>query len=206
MPTNTSLAGIPEHDLVDLIAQPENWRLHIPPIKGISQACVPARRISMAGLPNSPPGDVDLLLADPAHPEEATAIEVKRIKVVDGNPNKLQELSKGVRQANRLEGVGFYQVYLCVIVVADSRGINRGRRTYNDGISIELRSKISQLLSALKLRPRVGLMHFRFSQPMESEPFTEGSFDCFVRPSTRGVQSPEVTDWVRKQLAQRGCG
>ena len=58
------------------------------------------------------PGDIDLLIAHPALPHEAIAIECKRIKITvesvgNDHVNKIEEVVTGVKQANALREFGF---------------------------------------------------------------------------------------------------
>jgi len=78
------------------------------------------------GLEPSAFGDADAVLIERGRPECASAVEFKRVKVsqaslVTDEVNKLGELRKGVRQANSLHTAGFANVWLTVIVVADTR-------------------------------------------------------------------------------------
>ena len=71
-------------------------------------------------------GDIDLLVCDPAAPNEVAAFECKRVKVEvldEGNDhvNKLEEVGAGVRQAKKLyDKFGFFQTYMTVISAIDS--------------------------------------------------------------------------------------
>ncbi len=156
----------------------------------------------MTGLPGEPRGDVDILLIPPDGPDQATAIEVKRLKIRDGSANKLHEFKKGVRQANSLEEIGFHQVYLYVLVAVDSRNVNAGEISYDDGISSELRHHIDQLISPHELHDQIGLMHQEFVQPMDSEPLGVGTYGGhLVRLATGRARHYEVTKWVANVVA-----
>ena len=72
------------------------------------------------------PGDIDILLCNNCTPNQAIAIECKRVKVViqqDGKQkvNKMQEIGEGIRQANGLQSMGFHQSYLLLLIVVNAR-------------------------------------------------------------------------------------
>ena len=76
--------------------------------------------------PNKRPGDVDTLICERGMPQQATAMEWKRVKVaadVGGDRlNKVEGIEKGVFQANALRKLGFYKTYLAVLVAVDGTG------------------------------------------------------------------------------------
>jgi hypothetical protein len=110
--------------------------------------------------------------------------------------NKLQEFEKGVQRANRLAQIGFWQVYLWVFVLVDSRKQNAGRITYA-GPTPKLSAQIKRVISAQQLHERVGLDHHEFVQPMDYEPLDIGTFGSdLLRLATAVSQPPEVTAWV----------
>jgi hypothetical protein len=164
--------------------------------------------VPFKGLPDEPEGDVDLLLVPPDRPDQATAVEVKRIKfgaeaLRTGRPNKLQELRKGLRQAETLAEIGFWQAYLYVFVVVDSREQNRGQLTYA-GLTSEHDNAIDNSLASLHLPPRVGLIRYDFVQPMDDAPLPTGSGGTsLVRLATPAAQPRAVTDWVSRAAQQR---
>ena len=199
---HNSLAEMDEATLVERLTNDAHWRSRILGVKGIDSACIPYHRIPMTGLPGSPSGDIDVLLVSPSRPDQATVIEVKRVKIRNGKVNKLQEFTKGVRQANLLANIGFYQTYLYVLVAVDSRATNEGRISYSDGMGSELRSKIAQLISPRDLNQGIGLMHQEFVQPMDHAPLSIGSYGGhLVRLAESREQSLELTAWVAQVLA-----
>ena len=108
--------------LSDPLRRSDMFEIYGMPREASWKTCVP-----LTTAPQSFQSDVDVLLCDTANPGEAVAYEVKRIKFgmralrEGGKPNKLRELSKAVEQANRLAKVGFWKVFLYIIVVVDSR-------------------------------------------------------------------------------------
>lgn len=75
---------------------------------------------------NEKPGDIDVLLVDPAQPQSAVAMETKRIKIQPGRYgpqtiSKLSDFGKGMIQANALWKRGFSRTYLAMLAVVDGR-------------------------------------------------------------------------------------
>ena len=200
-----SLADIPERELLELLMADRHWRDRMTGVEGIPFGAQYALGVPLAGLPNSPRGDVDLLLAMESQPEFSTAVQVKRLKVSvrtfrTGAPNKLGELELAARQAELLVKIGFAQVYLYVITVVDSRSENPSPPSYN-GLTRSLRSKIEEVIRDTTLSGPVGLMSFTISQPMDDTPLAAGTFDgSLVRRAHPKMQPQHVTDWVRKAM------
>jgi hypothetical protein len=205
---HASITEIPEALLIKRLMSNTYRRPYLLSIRGIPPQSIPFQRVPLRGLPGGPEGDVDILLCVPDQPGLATAIEVKRIKVGtralrNRRPNKLTGLRKGVRQANLLAGIGFWQVYLYVFVVVDSREQNAGRITYK-GIPTELQASIGRVIPPNGLDSRVGLMYLQFVQPMDYEPLHVGADYChLVRLAKPAAQSAAVTAWVAQVTAAR---
>ena len=203
-----SLADIPESKLVEQLMNNTRWRNKIVVFHGIPPGVVHHLAVPMRGLPREPRGDIDILLSAPKSPEHTIAIQVKRIKVdktafeENGRPNKLNDFTKGIRQANILADIGFSQVYYFVFVMVDSRFHNRGRVTY-DGLTRRLNTIIDQAVSLERLLPRIGLVHFEFVQPMDYEPLDIGIFGGHLkRIAERVPQPPQVTAWVKQAIVK----
>jgi hypothetical protein len=199
--THRSIANIPESDLIATLLADWYWRQTILNFHGIPNQPEIRQCVSLASLPGQGDGDVDILAWDRKKPESATAVEVKRIKVgagafVSGKPNKLQEYEKACRQANRLARIGFWQVYLFVLVVVDSREQNAGRNTY-EGATPELERVIVDTITVRGLKPTVGVARHDFIQPMDYPPLGVGAGGIhLLRVATSGVQPDAVTAWV----------
>jgi hypothetical protein len=201
-PIEESIADISEGKLVSRLVGEHHWRDFLLNIKGLPEAPKILQQVALGSAPGAPAGDVDVLLVPPHWPAEATAIEFKRIKfgraafLPDGQPNKLHEYRKAVEQANRLQAVGFHQVYLYVLVVVDSRGKNEGRISY-EGLSSEQRSIVETTVSLEHLHPHVGLVVCTLVQPMDYPPLTVGGFGGNLkRAATPSGQPRELTEWV----------
>lgn len=205
---HNSIAEIPEPELVAKLAGDAYWRSYITSIKGIPDHSVVCRNCLLKELTKQRQGDVDILVVPVNRPECATAIEVKRIKVGEEalrsqKPNKLNELNKGFRQTNKLAEIGFWQVYLYVLVVVDSRNNNAGRHTF-DGLPQTMGSAIQHAITPDALNKRAGLMHYEFVQPMDDAPLGVGSFNASLIRLAEAIGQPkEVTDWVARVVAAR---
>ena len=150
------------------------------------------------------PGDIDILVVNPVKPEFATAIQVKRIKVVDKTfktdkpPNKLEDLKTLHWQTNILVEFGFWKVFSFVIVVIDSRSNNSGKLCF-DGLNNDVRLKLEKPLSdSIKhLNDTAGYICIELNQPMDFPPLTIGTFTSrSLRIPTLRQQSDCLTQWV----------
>jgi len=204
---HASLADIPERELVAKLMSDMQWRERLVGIHGIPFNAEFALEVPLDGLPHDPKGDIDILLAAPSHPEVSTAVQVKRVKVSggsfpSGNPNKLGELGMGYRQANLLWEIGFSQVYIFILVVVDSRSINKQLPSYG-GLTPDLRAKIENVISTEGLLPSIGLLRYEFVQPMDAAPLSVGTFASgLIRLATEQTQPSDVTNWVRTSMGR----
>ena len=209
MMVHPSIADIPEASLVQHLLSDQYWRSNILGIRGIPNDALDFQRVPLDNVPGDCVGDIDILLCSQNRPDSATAIEVKRIKVGaealrTGQPNKLHEYKKGIKQANALMRIGFSQVYLYVLVVVDSREQNVGRISYA-GPSPEIRNAIESTISVSGLDPRIGLLRYEFIQPMDNAPpFMGGSaHGHLVRLAQSVAQPAALTCWVEQLMVPR---
>jgi hypothetical protein len=195
-----SIADIAEEDLVEILVK----RGEVFDVFGMPRDAAYKSRVLLNDAPGDFRSDIDVLLCNRERPGEAAAFEVKRIKFglsafkPDGSvvPNKLREVEKAIEQANRLAEVGFWKVFLYVVVVVDSRGRNAGAVTYA-GLSSREKSMLEPYLSMDKLEPRVGFSLLDFTQPMDAIPLTVGTHGMHIRRMpTAQEQSAELTRWV----------
>jgi len=120
-----------------------------------------------------------------------------------GRPNRLEELEDGVRQANMLADIGFSQVYLYVVVVADTRKETMGQDVWA-GLTSELRELIYRRVSALVLFKRIGIFRHDFIQTKDYEPFEVGSRQHhLLKPATALEQKHDLSHWVAAAMALR---
>jgi hypothetical protein len=200
----SSIADIPEEKLVERLLSDPLWAMEMFELYGNPQGTVKKTRVP---LPEGFHGDADIILFSPERPDQAVAIEVKRIKFgisalrPGGSPNKLHEYKKAIEQANRLHDVGFWKVYLYTITVVDAREQNASKSNSGklvfDGLSMQLRSLIASVVNTNGLNANVGLCDLDFTQTMDDEPFAIGTHGLhLIRSSTEQPQTPEFTKWV----------
>jgi hypothetical protein len=209
MMAQPSIADIPEASLVQHLLSDGYWRSNILGIRDIPDETLDFQRVPLDSAPGNFEGDIDILLCSQSQPYAAITIEVKRIKVgaealQSGQPNKLHAYKKGVAQANVLARIGFSQVYLCVLVVVDSREQNVGRISYA-GPSPEIRNLIKHTISVSGLDQRIGLLQYEFIQPMDNvPPFMGGSaHGHLVRLAQAVTQPAALTRWVEQLVMPR---
>ena len=151
-------------------------------------------------------GDIDILLVPEGRPGEAIAIEVKRLVVrvppedVEYAPlNKVQELKKGRKQAERSFGQGFSQSYLWVFTQIDSRPRSQGREVSYEGEWPQQRQELEAALSGVRPAAGVGYMTHTFVQSMDDHFLGAGSshFSYRAAPAIQ-EQPPNLTGWVEK--------
>ncbi|HXX18375.1 MAG TPA: hypothetical protein VEJ46_03145 [Candidatus Acidoferrum sp.] len=204
-----SVVQIAEAQLVSgLLASDAIVRERVVGICGIPSDAIDLQCVPLVDVPAPPDnnGDVDILLFTPKCPDRVTAVEAKRVVIPstairNGVAYKLEELKKGVKQANKLARIGFHQVYLYIFVVVDSREQNAGTNSLAGApreIDGQVESEISKRLH--ELEPRVGLYACHLIQPVDSEPFYEDSFlGRLHRPASPVQQPTALTDWVDRQ-------
>lgn len=143
------------------------------------------------------PGDIDVLLTNSPGHEFTVAVEVKRVKIGadsfhTGIPGKLQDLRRGVRQANLLGMLQFSRAMLLVVVVTDGRerhGLNFAFR----GPEIpELRKAIDEFPSRERLAPNVGLAFVELTQPVDKAIADAGSMGIRVDRRPGVVAQPDA--------------
>ena len=157
-------------------------------------------------------GDFDILVVPRETPELTTAIQVKRlgVKVGGADQPKLETIAgraqrlfdEGVTQTSWDERLGFWQVYLWMFILVDSREQNEGRYTYEGG-SVNVMSRATSPISPSRLPERVGLMTMEWVQPMDRPPLELGtSGGQLARLAQRRPQPPELTEWLRTLLSR----
>jgi hypothetical protein len=202
-----SIADIPEDKLVERLLSDPLWGTEFFELAGMPRRMANRQRVLLNSAPGNLKGDIDVLLCSPSLPEQAVAYQVKRIKfgisqLRNQTPSKLKEYTKVAQQANLLAKMGFWQVYVYVIVVVDAREQNLGRNTYA-GLSSRLKSMVDSAISTAPLDARVGLGVLDFTQPMDYEPFTVGTHGLNLRRlSSPTVQSLDLTKWVAGLFAK----
>jgi hypothetical protein len=153
--------------------------------------------------PNKKPGDIDLLLADPSHPEAAVVLETKRVKIRPGSNGpqtitKLASFEKGIRQANALLDCGFSRTYLTMIAVVDGRQA-RGANFLFRGLQSEAAHTVLETPNWGELREGVGILYVEVVQPVERSVREAGMISlAHLHAAQPREQSGELTDRVHR--------
>jgi hypothetical protein len=198
-----AIVDIPEGRHVELLLSDAHLRSRLFELYGNPKGVLDRQRVPLAG---GFKGDADVLLIGPNRPEETVAIEVKKIKFgvralrPRGQPNKLHELEKAIEQANLLDRVGFWKVYLYAIVVVDAREQNAaeestGKLTF-EGLSADLKSLAASVITTRGLNERIGLCHLEFAQTMACDPSVGTHGLQIVRRAIATQQGEGLTRWV----------
>jgi hypothetical protein len=152
------------------------------------------------------PGDIDVLIQHDKTTGFATAIELKRIKIPvrafnTGMPTKIQDLKRGVHQANALHELGFGRVILLIAIVTDGRDQTGVTWPYRGPTAGHL-SKIRNFPGRELLNPQVGLAFVEAMQPTDRPLQTAGGLTAYFKqtPVSR-VQSPEVSQTICQYFA-----
>jgi hypothetical protein len=209
--TQPSIADIAEDKVLERLFADPLWGTEFFELADMPRRMLHRRSVLLDTAPGNFKGDIDVLRGAPNSPEQAVAYQIKRIKFgipalrLGGKPNKLHEFEKAAEQANLLARIGFWQVYLYVIVVVDAREQNAGKITYA-GLSSKLKSLVYTTVSTGPLDERVGLAILDFTQPMDYEPFIVGTHGLhLIRRSSAMTQSRELTHWVQGVFAKPEC-
>lgn len=173
-----SIATIAEAQLLDLIYSDVEFfsAITVPPLTPGPVEYRLRVQPAAVGLPNTAFGDVDSLLLSQSDAASARAIQFKRVKITadtfhTGQPNKLPELDKVVRQANALVNAGFAIVWVAVIVVVDARQATGGQFQLVSGLG-SLVDLIKQSVPMCQLDPSAGAYLLEVIQPVD-KPFNE---------------------------------
>lgn len=206
-----SITDLKESELISRVLNDPHYRTTVFHIRGLqTHDAQILEHVDLRLFGSALAGDVDILVIPQDHPEESTAIQVKRFQarvringhgddeIAGGSLDRFRKLmSKGIDQTNLITRVGFAQVYLWIFVAIDTRERNSGWNIY-DGPDAFLRSSITSALSQSGLGPTIGLMEFQWVQPMDRPPFelvTHGGSLWKLAAPTR--QPAEVTGRLR---------
>jgi hypothetical protein len=149
------------------------------------------------------PGDIDVLAANATYPEQAIAVEVKRVKMPSGSystslPNKLQELEKGCTQVGLLREIGFHRSHLLVAVVADGREQTEVSFAFR-GPTPALVKAVKEKLRSLKFHPDVGVVVVEATQPVDKDIQDSGAIGIWTHQGASMIQQPpELTANIAK--------
>ncbi len=154
------------------------------------------------------PGDVDILICSPQHPDQAIAVETKRVKVLlsdDGSQkvNKLGDLEEGIVQANGLQSLGFWKSYFMPIILVDARKTQSANTILKYQIQKETRP-IYEIPLQSSMNGDVGVAFVEIIQPTGRDYREQGSVGICVDKEARELRQParlteNVTTWLRRR-------
>jgi uncharacterized protein with HEPN domain len=153
-------------------------------------------------------GDIDALLFPIDNLCEAAAMECKRVKAVVTNGvasvNGIDNIKKGIRQANALHKLGFFRTWLAVIVIVDGRGETENNFMFRglpekDFSNLFKRTYEYALCGKVKLHDDVGIIFFEIVQP-KNKSIDHANFIsmCVCRYAESVYQSDELTSRIRE--------
>lgn len=156
--------------------------------------------------PNRKPGDVDLLACEVSRPDQAVAVECKRVKVraTDGAEqiNRLEALGGADTQARELFRLGFSRTYLGVLAVVDGRA-NEERNFLFRGTSDANYRRMIEFAGGLTLPGEVGLLYIEIVQPAQRS-VADAAMVCVAVPrkAKRQHQPERLTTRVENYLRE----
>lgn len=155
------------------------------------------------------PGDIDLVVMDPANPRRAIAVEFKRVKVEATGTHtdrvtKLVAAGKGISQANALRELGFAQTYLGILISTDG-----GKRTNENllfrGPTPKSMGMIIDFDGLDGLHRDIGVLYVLIVQPNGHDLQVAGSVGvCVDRRAAEVEQRAEVSSRLREMLGRPG--
>ncbi|MEO4005055.1 hypothetical protein [Flavobacterium sp. CAU 1735] len=148
---------------------------------------------------NKKPGDIDVLLVDPSHPEKTIVFECKRVKCISQDDqttkiNNLQKIKKGVVQAEFYKNLGFYQSYLMIILLDDGRKYNTPNILFR---TTDMPNDYYNIPTDEGLSEEIGIIFVKVEQFSGRHIDKSGGFGiCIERYSNEFEQSAELTNKV----------
>lgn len=163
--------------------------------------------------PQAKPGDIDVLICERDKPNQAIAVECKRVKVVaastfDDDLNKIQDIKDGAIQTRELRRMQFNRTFLAVLIQVDGRkrkdfntvfrGLNP-RATF-DGSQTTLK-RIYEFPQSGIFHDDVGFIFIEVIQPT-GKPFERMGGVCLrIERQARAVAQPDsltnrISHWI----------
>ncbi len=155
--------------------------------------------------PSQKPGDIDLLLVDPACPHQAIAFECKRVKITSQRENIFnvtgaKGIIKGVEQANAYQSLGFHQSYLMVILLDDARD-NETPNALLRANKSEYVSEVYNLPWNAPLHEDIGIIFVKITQPSGIHYSQRAGIGyCIDKPAKHLEQSAKMTEKIKAFL------
>jgi hypothetical protein len=154
--------------------------------------------------PYNNPGDLDILLINPDQPQNSIAIECKKVNVFkysgQDKINKINKVKKSVKQTKGLLEMGFYNVYLAVIIGTFGSKHTEANLLYR-GIGEQKFQELYDFPDRENLDSRVGIMFVEVVQPTGNSLNQTGIISlCIDRFAEKQEQSKSITENVKSML------
>lgn len=152
--------------------------------------------------PKTLPGDIDLLLVHRDYPLRPIAFECKRVKIVSRDKdtptiNRLQELTKGIQQANGYRSLGFHQSYLFIILLDDGRAMRATNQMFRYAPA-EPMMEVFNIPWHEDLHSDVGVIYVRINQMTgKSINHSHSIGYCIDKKAVPLEQTAEMTNKIR---------
>jgi hypothetical protein len=212
-----SIAEQREQDIIRYLCKSGDlFRWNIPQLLGVDSQILLASHVVRPLRDNRrhKPGDIDLIIVPEGKPDAAIAIECKVVPVVavddveDGHyllkdkrgRNQYQSMKRGTEQLKALCGLGFHQIYQCVIVATDAR--NRwGYDIWFREATESVYEKITALRSNENIPDGCGLMTIELVQPSDKQIMYQGAIEPRIQQRAKfHEQRGEITQRIRMLL------
>lgn len=159
--------------------------------------------------PNKKPGDIDFLACESDRPDQAVAVECKKVKVRIGGGaeriNRLEALGGADSQARALFGLGFHRTYLGVVVVVDGRA-NADNNFLFRGVSDSGYRRILEFAEDVSLPEHVGILYAEIVQSVQRSVADAAVFSvAMAKEAKPRLQTERITTLVHNfARSQRG--
>lgn len=142
------------------------------------------------------PGDIDLIVCDEGSPNEAVAVEFKRVKVRRDRINRLHALERVSSQVDGLHDLGFSRTYLGVIVITDGRhqaDVNFVSR----GLSSDQFGRVLEVADAAMPSSEIGILYIEIIQTV-GKPIQDAGMVCVavIRDAKPRFQHGDLSDRI----------
>jgi hypothetical protein len=151
------------------------------------------------------PGDIDLLLADPADPSKTIAFECKKVKIISTAEgqfkiNGAKQLVPGVHQVNAYRKFGFHQIYFLVILLDDGRHHSAPNTMFHYATGRQV-DEIFSIPWLADLHEDIGVIYLRINQMTGKHINHSHSIGyCIDKPAARRDQPFDLTAQVQHIL------
>jgi len=152
--------------------------------------------------------DIDVMIYKESEPHKTIAIQVKRVKVEavsqkKDKVNKIEDIKKGIKQANITKDLGFYKVYLMILAEVDGRE----RKEYNflsRGMTPQTFTQLYEIATFEKLYREIGIIIVEIVQPVDKDITQAGAIGvCLLRDAKPEEQKEKLTNKIKGFIRYR---